>query len=57
MTLPLCSVTVHVHPDCVSDPGADGRSVGAGVPQPGEQSKVLISHLKHTAGGVKFYLL
>lgn len=32
----VCVVTVHLHPDCVSDPGDAGRSIGSGVPQPGE---------------------
>ncbi len=55
MALPLScpSITVHVHPVCVSDPGAAGRNIGAGVPQPGEPSKELINNLtdRHT-----FYL-
>lgn len=56
MALPLCCllITVHVHPVCVSDPGAAGRSIGAGVPQPGEPSEELINNLTDRN---TFYLL
>lgn len=42
----VCLVTVHLHPDCMSDPGDAGRSGGTGVPQPGEWIKLLMSNMK-----------
>lgn len=41
----LFLVTVHVHPVGVSDYATAGRSIGSGVPQQGEPSKVLIKNI------------
>lgn len=54
MTCSSLLVTVHVHLDRVSDPGAARRSFGADVSQPGEQEKEVGQH-KVARASVSFH--